>query len=44
MHRSTAHNYGALTASPSVFEENESCGDFEFSALKKCFREVRVKR
>ena len=27
MHRSTAHNYGALTASPSVFEENESCGD-----------------
>ena len=27
MHRSTAHNYGSLTASPSVFEENESCGD-----------------
>merc|ERR1719305_196818 len=30
MHRSTNHNggYGALTASsPSVFEENESCGD-----------------
>ena len=29
MHRSTAPagGYGSLTASPSVFEENESCGD-----------------
>ena len=27
MHRSNNGGYGALTASPSVFEENESCGD-----------------
>ena len=27
MHRSNNGGYGSLTASPSVFEENESCGD-----------------